>query len=176
MDTQGPARKTTKVGTVVAKKMQKTVTVEVERQDIESMKEVKIVKRFAVESQPTAGTVAGTDKKDESVKTAAGANVPAQPGNGRFSDSLTPEQIKRLDQIIERKTGLQPEREKLLKEREQLHDDVGKMGLIWQQEQYDGLKKRIEELEARILGLNDEVKKLNEEESRIFEASSNRQQ
>jgi small subunit ribosomal protein S17 len=32
MDTQGPARKTTKVGTVVAKKMQKTVTVEVERQ------------------------------------------------------------------------------------------------------------------------------------------------
>jgi small subunit ribosomal protein S17 len=32
MDTQGHARKTTKVGTVVAKKMQKTVTVEVERQ------------------------------------------------------------------------------------------------------------------------------------------------
>lgn len=32
MDTQGQARKTTKVGTVVAKKMQKTVTVEVERQ------------------------------------------------------------------------------------------------------------------------------------------------
>jgi small subunit ribosomal protein S17 len=32
MDTQGHARKTTKIGTVVAKKMQKTVTVEVERQ------------------------------------------------------------------------------------------------------------------------------------------------
>ncbi len=32
MDTQGQARKTTKVGTVVAKKMRKTVTVEVERQ------------------------------------------------------------------------------------------------------------------------------------------------
>jgi small subunit ribosomal protein S17 len=32
MDTQGRSRKTTKVGTVVAKKMQKTVTVEVERQ------------------------------------------------------------------------------------------------------------------------------------------------
>jgi small subunit ribosomal protein S17 len=32
MDTQGQPRKTTKVGTVVAKKMQKTVTVEVERQ------------------------------------------------------------------------------------------------------------------------------------------------
>jgi small subunit ribosomal protein S17 len=32
MDTQGQARKTIKVGTVVAKKMRKTVTVEVERQ------------------------------------------------------------------------------------------------------------------------------------------------
>jgi len=32
MDTQGHARKTTKVGTVVAKKMKKTVTVQVERQ------------------------------------------------------------------------------------------------------------------------------------------------
>ncbi len=32
MDTQGPARKTTKVGTVVARKMKKTVTVQVERQ------------------------------------------------------------------------------------------------------------------------------------------------
>jgi len=32
MDTQGQARKTTKVGTVVAKKMAKTVTVAVERQ------------------------------------------------------------------------------------------------------------------------------------------------
>jgi small subunit ribosomal protein S17 len=32
MDTQGQARKTTKVGTVVAKKMKKTVTVVVERQ------------------------------------------------------------------------------------------------------------------------------------------------
>src|SRR4030042_1208859 len=32
MDTQGQARKTTKVGTVIAKKMRKTVTVQVERQ------------------------------------------------------------------------------------------------------------------------------------------------
>ncbi len=32
MDTKGKTRKTTKVGTVVAKKMKKTVTVEVERQ------------------------------------------------------------------------------------------------------------------------------------------------
>jgi small subunit ribosomal protein S17 len=32
MDTKGQARKTTKVGTVVAKKMKKTVTVQVERQ------------------------------------------------------------------------------------------------------------------------------------------------
>lgn len=32
MDTKGQARKTTKVGTVIGKKMTKTVTVEVERQ------------------------------------------------------------------------------------------------------------------------------------------------
>jgi hypothetical protein len=147
--------------------------VEVERRDIESIKEIKIMQRFAVEAQPIASTAAGADKKDESGKTAAHANVPAQSGNGRLTSSLTPEQVKRLDQIVERKTILQPEREPLIKEREQLHEDVKNMGMIRKQSQYDDLKKRISDLETKINGFNDEVKRLNEEESRLLDTSGN---
>ncbi len=144
--------------------------VEVERKDIESIKEIKIVKRFAVAPQPTAATAAGTDKKDESGKASATANLPAQPGNGKLVSDLTPEQIKRLDQITERKTILLPERERLIKEREQLHEDVKNMGMIRKQAQYDDLKRRIADLDVKIIGFNDEVKKLNEEEKTIIES------
>jgi hypothetical protein len=146
--------------------------VAIEQQDIESTKEIKIVKRFAAEPQPTTGIPPGTDKKDESGKTATNAKVPTQPGNGRLSGSLTPEQIKRLDQIAERKTILQPERERLMKERQQLHEDVSRMGAIRSQEQYDSLKKKISDLETTITNFNDEVKKLNEEEKTILTPSS----
>ena len=146
--------------------------VAIEQQDIESTKEIKIVKRFAAEPQPTTGISPGTDKKDESGKTATNAKVPTQPGNGRLSGSLTPEQIKRLDQIAERKTILQPERERLMKERQQLHEDVSRMGAIRSQEQYDSLKKKISDLETTITNFNDEVKKLNEEEKTILTPSS----
>ena len=146
--------------------------VAIEQQDIESTKEIKIVKRFAAEPQPTTGIPPGTDKKEESGKTAANAKAPTQPGNGRLSGSLTPEQIKRLDQIVERKAILQPERERLMKERQQLHEDVKDMGMIYKQEQFDGIKRRITDLDARINGFNDEVKRLNEEEQAILNPSA----
>jgi len=50
---------------------------------------------------------------------------------------------------------LQPDRERLIKEREQ----------------FDAIKKRIADLEAKINGFNDEVKKLNEEEKAIIDSS-----
>lgn len=149
--------------------------VEVERENIESMKEITIIQRFAAEPQQTAGA-AGVDKKDENGRAASGANQPAQSGEGKLVRDLTPVQIKRLDEIAERKTVLKPERERLIKEREQLHEDVKQQGMIKKQEQYDDLKKRIADLEARMNGFNDEVKKLNEEEAKIFEASGNKPQ
>ncbi|MBI5632994.1 MAG: hypothetical protein HZA15_05895 [Nitrospirae bacterium] len=143
--------------------------VEVEREDVESMREITIVQRFAAEPQQTAGA-AGVGKKDENGRTASGANQPAQPGEGKLVRDLTPVQIKRLDEITERKTVLKPERERLINEREQLHEDVNKMAAIRGQEQYDALKKRISDLEARIIGFNDEVTKLNEEEKTILDS------
>ena len=145
-------------------------TVEVQRQDIVSITEVTIVKRSGVEAQPNAGTAAEVDKKDDSGKIAANANPPAQPGNGGVSGRLTPEQIKRLDQINERKAVLQPERERLIKEREQLHQDVKDMGMLYSKEQFTAINKRIAEVEEKISRFNEEVKQLNSEESSIIEA------
>lgn len=123
--------------------------------------------KAAVEAQPAAGTAAETDKKDESGKTAAG--TPAQPEDGNIIKGLTPDQIKRLDEINERKAVLKPERERLIREREQLHEDVRNSGVVRFQEQIDAIARRITDLEARINGFNEEVKKLNEEEKRLIE-------
>jgi len=62
-------------------------------------------------------------------------------------------------------------RNRLIKEREQLHEDVKNAGVVRTQEQIDAIVKRITDLEARINGFNDEVKRLNDEESKLIEES-----
>ncbi len=127
-------------------------------------------RKAAAETQLTAGTAPETDKKDEGGKTAAG--TPAQPEDGKLLKGLTPDQIKRLDEINERKAVMKPERERLIKEREQLHEDVKNAGVVRFQEQIDAIAKRITDLEARINGFNEEVKKLNEEEKAMIDSSA----
>jgi small subunit ribosomal protein S17 len=62
MDTKGEQRKTTKVGTVVAKKMKKTVTVEVERQVRHPLykKTIRRRKTFLVHDETEACKVGDT--------------------------------------------------------------------------------------------------------------------
>lgn len=96
----------------------------------------------------------------------------AQPGDGKLVKGLTAEQTARFDQITERKRVLQPEREKFIKEREQLHADVKNVGVVRTQGQIDAIAKRITDLEARINSFNAEVKKLNEEEKAIIDSAA----
>ncbi len=88
---------------------------------------------------------------------------------------MKPEEEERLDQITQRKLVLQQEREKLIKERQQLHDDVKNTEVIRNQAQLDALKNSISDLETRINAFNEEVKKLNEEEQKILDSSKNKQ-
>lgn len=96
----------------------------------------------------------------------------AQSGEGKLVKGLTAEQTARLDQITERKGVLQPERDKLIKEREQLHADVKNAGVIRTKGQLDAITTRITDLEARINSFNAEVKKLNEEEKAIIDSTA----
>jgi hypothetical protein len=147
-------------------------TVELDRKEIESMKEVKIERRVVIDRQPDASPEGETGKKGQG-KDASPMQTPA--GEERGVRGLSPEQAKQLDQINEKKVAMRAERDRLIKERDQLHQDVKNAGVVRNQEQFDAIKNRISELEKKINGFNDEVNKLNAEEARIFESSKNRQ-
>ena len=97
-----------------------------------------------------------------------------QPG-GDLVKGLKPEEEERLGQINRKKIEYQTERQRLINEREQLHEDIKNTGMIKTQQQFDAIKKRISDLETRINTFNEDVKKLNEEEQKIVEGSKNRQ-
>jgi hypothetical protein len=145
-------------------------SMQIDRQEIASIKDVKL--QSISSSDRTAEPSDGKADDRKAADNASAGAKGAQPSDGKLVRGLTAEQIKRLDQITERKAVLQPERERLIKEREQLHEDVKNMGMIRKQEQYDDLKKRIADLEARINSFNDEGKKLNEEEKAIMDSSA----
>jgi hypothetical protein len=134
---------------------------------------------FEIDRKDIVGMMDTTSQASEpaSLQEPAAAAGEKQPkpvlkqGEVTIVRGLTPEQIKRLDQINERKAVLQPERDKLIKERDQLHEDVKNMGVVRYQSQIDSVKQRIADIEARIIAFNDEVKKLNEEESRLLTGS-----
>jgi hypothetical protein len=145
-------------------------TMEIERNDIANIKDVKVQKNMTREEAPEAEAQA-EEKKQPETPAAEKKATPAQNDEGKLIRGLTPEQIKRLDEINERKAVLKPERERLIRERDQLHDDVKNAGVVRTQEQIDAIAKRVTDLEARINGFNDEVKRLNEEENALISGS-----
>ena len=101
--------------------------------------------------QPKAGGNGKTDAK---------ANADAKIGG------LTPEQAKRIAEIEKKRSEFTIEREKLMQERQQLHEEVKAAGVIRSgSEKYGEIQKKISDLDARINTFNDQVNKLNEEMS-----------
>jgi hypothetical protein len=145
-------------------------TFEIDRQEIERIQDVKVLRQplrdISDESKATAA-----EKAPDKEKPLSPEKAEANRSGGKVVDGLTPEQIKRLDEINERKAVLQPERERLIQEREQLHQDSNRWGVIRTQEQFNAIKKRIADLETKIMGFNDEVTKLNEEGKAILDLS-----
>ena len=142
-------------------------TFEFSKQEIESIKEVTIQRRPAVEVQPETSN-GEPEKKEEVEKKASNVQTPVKVGEERVVRGLNPEQTKQLDMINEKKTAMKAERERLIKEREQLHEDVKNAGVVRNQEQFDALKKRISDLEAKVKDFNEEINKLNAEEERLL--------
>ena len=103
-------------------------TFEIDQKDILNIKGITIERSEQVPEE----------KKEQ--EAAAGGKVPVEPEadlkgtekqpQGNVIKDIGPEDVKRLDQITQRKLVLQQEREKLIKERQQLHDDVKNMEVI----------------------------------------------
>jgi len=142
-------------------------TFEIEKKDILDFRGITIKHEKKNES-PVPEPVPGGEGRTDADKSTAGAKDSAKPGEGALIRGANPEQEKRLDEITQRKLELKQEQDKLGKDREQLQLDANNMGMIYTQEQFDGIKKRISDVDERINGFNEEVKKLNEEEEKII--------
>jgi len=142
-------------------------TMEIDRHDIADIKDVKVQKKMSREEAPEAEAQAEEKKQPETPEAEKKA-APAQNGEGKLIRGLTPEQTKTIDQINEKKTAMRVERDSLIKDRDQLYEDVKNAGVVRNQEQIDEIKKRIADLERRINDFNEAVKKLNAEEERIL--------
>jgi len=136
-------------------------TFDIEKNDVSEAEEITVEKRF---SEPETKA-----EQEETKKPATDAGDSAKPDAGVLIKGATPEAEKRLDRITKRKIDLKTDRDNLIKERDQLHEDVKNAGMVKTQAQLDALKKRIADLENRINAFNDEVKNLNDEEQRIVE-------
>ncbi len=129
-------------------------TFEIEKQDIASVRRSKGESMSGEEEQPPAtqeNTGEGKGKPDKGALT----KDPAVEGKAR------------LDRITQRKRELQPEREKLISEREKLNQEL-KSSPDWMTvDKFQDLKKRMSALDERINAFNDEVTRLNKEEKTI---------
>ena len=148
-------------------------TFEIDQKDILNIKGITIERSEQVPEEKKEQEAAAAGKAP--VEPEADLKGAEKQPQGNVIKDLGPEDAKRLDQITQRKLVLQQEREKLIKERQQLHDDVKNMEVIRDQAQLDALKNRISDLETRINAFHEEVKKLNEEEQEILDSSKNKQ-
>ena len=144
-------------------------TFDIEKNDVSETKEI------TVDTQTQSSEAETEAKQEKTKKPATGAGDSAKPDAGVLIKGTTPEAEKRLDQISKRKTDLKTDRDNLIKEREQLHEDVRNMKVIRSQEEFDAIKKRIADLETRINTFNVDVKKLDEEEQKLLNPLQNRQ-
>jgi len=148
---------------------------EIEREDILDVKGITI-ERSTPEQAPeeNTGQEAASGEKAPVKPEADLKGTEKQPA-GDLLKGLKPEEAERLGQINQKKIEYQTERQRLIDERQQLHEDVKNTGMIRTQQQYDAIKKRVFELETRINTFNEDVRKLNEEERKIVEGSKDRQ-
>jgi hypothetical protein len=100
--------------------------------------------------------------KTEEDKKVEGGGKSSQTGEDSKAD---------LNRITQRKSELITEREKLLKDRQQLQDDLKSKPEWMPVKDFDDLKKRNSELDERIKTFNEEVDRLNAEEQKINKAT-----
>jgi hypothetical protein len=142
-------------------------TFRIDKKDILDMKKITL-ERAPSRQTPEEESVSTEKEADKSAPDLKGPGK--QSGEGLVK-GLKPEDEARLDQITRKKVEMKSERERLIKERDQFHEDMRNTGMITTQEQFDAIKKRIADLDTRISTFNEDVKKLNEEEQKILESS-----
>jgi len=139
--------------------------IELDKSDIESIEGVKYTPGY-YEDGPSQDEPSSPEGKTETSGQKKPEGGAAQPDSqdGKAVRGLTPDQLKRLGQINQRKAELGTEREKLVQERNKLNEET-QSKMVRTQSQYEAWKGRITDIENRISSFNEEARKLNEEEA-----------
>ncbi|MBI5101667.1 MAG: hypothetical protein HZB33_07540 [Nitrospirae bacterium] len=129
---------------------------EIDRKDVVSIKNVG------------AGAPSGRDTEPAENRQAADG---AGPGGGAKKtdpgkEAKTADPSSEKDPLVARAAELRDERERLIREKQQLDEDI-KNAPVWMPvNQFDSLQKRSAEMEEKIKKFNEEIQKLKEESSK----------
>ncbi len=140
----------------------------IEKNDVSETEGITAEKQYSNDEQTLISEPETKAEREETKKPAADAGDSAKTDAGVLIKGAAPEAEERLDRITERKIDLKTDRDNLIKESEQLHEDVKNTGVVRTQAQFDALKKKIADLQNRINAFNDEVKNLDDEEQKIL--------
>jgi len=129
------------------------------------MENVTIERRRTVVDSPSDTTP--SDLKKEEPQAGGNGKADAKTNVEVKTGGLTPEQAERMAGIEKKRAEFEAEREKLVKEREQLREEVKAAGVIHSRDKSEDIQKKINSLDARINTFNDQVNKLNKEISSL---------
>lgn len=141
-------------------------TFEIEKKDVFSIKGIKGVREESAPSEKFAPPAEPEKKMEKAPVDKSPDDVMQIPYPGGQSAAM-----KRLEDIAHRKRELLSEREKLVKEREQLDEDIKKAPDWMPVNQHEELQKRNAELDEKIQKYNEEVGRLSREEKDIIDIS-----
>jgi predicted transcriptional regulator len=136
-------------------------TFDIEKKDVRSVREIKSGGNESFSEEPAA-----SGEPQKKTDEAPGGNrtdkeKPAAVGQA--------EGMKRLEEITQKKRELLSERDKLVKEREQLDADLKKSPDWMSTDKYEELNKRNEQFKEKMKLFNEEAGRLNEEEKQVVE-------
>lgn len=138
-------------------------TFNIEKKSVGSIREMKSDRNGSSTSGPSSLSPGEPGRKTDD--TPNGSHLT----NEKVSTGERGDAMKRLKEIAEKKKGLSSERVKLVKEREQLDEDLKKAADWMPVNQYEELNKRNEQFKQKMKLFNEEAGRLNEEEKRIVE-------
>jgi len=146
-------------------------TFELDKEDILDYKEITIERSTYSGSRTETQEPEVSEEKKETAKETPDIKAAPIPAEGVLVKDLSPEAAKRLDEIEKRKRELATDREGLMKEREELREEIKNAGVMKRGEKFNALQKRIYDLDEKLNRFNEEVNKLNEEENEISKGS-----
>lgn len=135
----------------------------IEKKDVGSIKEIKGGGDEPFSKEPASPVSTEPEKKTDDTPGVSRADK-GKPAAGGQAEAM-----KRLEEVTQKKRELSSEREKLVKEGEQLQEDLKKAPDWMPTKQYDELNARNEQLKEKIKLFNEETGRLNEEEKQIVE-------